>query len=152
MTIRRQATLFLPDASDIESMRARYNPEQAKLISAHVTLCREDEVLDWSIFAKRLADLHPLSLALTFGLPVREDDFVYLPVSQGIDSFHRLRTRLLGGEPRIQTPHLTLIHPRNGKCTDAIYEDILLHLRPRTATFQRVSMIEQVDGGVWQIL
>lgn len=152
MTIRRQVTLFLPNATDIETIRARYNPGQAKLISAHVTLCREDEVSDWISFAKRLAEQPLLSLVLTFGTPVREGDFVYLPVLHGSDSFQQLRRELLGGEPRIQTPHVTLIHPRNGKCTDAIYEDIVQHISPRTVTFQRISMIEQMDGGVWQII
>ncbi|MCU0721687.1 MAG: 2'-5' RNA ligase family protein [Pirellula sp.] len=152
MAIRRQATLFLPDASDVELIRARYNPEQSKLISAHVTLCREDEVFDWSLFARSLAELQPISLVLTFGPPVREDDFVYLPVLQGTDSFQQLRRRLLGGEPRTYTPHLTLIHPRNGKCTDMIFEDASQQLKSRTVIFRQVSLIEQADGGVWQIL
>ena len=44
--IRRQATLFLRHRESVESIRRQFNPAQAELISAHVTLCREDEVED----------------------------------------------------------------------------------------------------------
>lgn len=48
MTVRRQATLYLPSPCSVavEAVRSRYNPVQAELIAAHVTLCREDEVGD----------------------------------------------------------------------------------------------------------
>ena len=52
---RRQASLFLSDQFQIESLRLRYNPIQARLIPAHVTLCREDEVTDWDLVRARLA-------------------------------------------------------------------------------------------------
>lgn len=38
---RRQASLYLPDQSKIESFRFRHNRTQALLIPPHVTLCRE---------------------------------------------------------------------------------------------------------------
>jgi len=45
MKNRKQLTLFLPDtAAAIEKIRAEFNPEQLKLISAHVTMCREEEI------------------------------------------------------------------------------------------------------------
>ncbi len=43
--IRRQLTLFISNQNEtIEKIRAEFNPEQYKLIAAHVTLCREDEI------------------------------------------------------------------------------------------------------------
>jgi hypothetical protein len=43
--IRKQLTLFIEESNvTIEKIRAEFNPEQYTLISAHVTLCREDEI------------------------------------------------------------------------------------------------------------
>ena len=43
--IRKQLTLFLENSNEIiEDLRAKYNHEQFNLISAHITLCREDEI------------------------------------------------------------------------------------------------------------
>ncbi len=43
---RRQASLFLQEVPLIEELRWKFNPSQAALIPPHVTLIREDEVLD----------------------------------------------------------------------------------------------------------
>ena len=44
MSVRRQATLYLPSevAQNVEEIRHKWNPAQARLIRAHVTLCREE--------------------------------------------------------------------------------------------------------------
>ena len=149
---RRQASLYLTSVPQIESLRQRYNPEQAMLIPPHVTLCREDEVVDWGLFRERLATHGRLELTLKFGVPRREEDFVFLPITAGTEAFHQLRRTLLRNEPRHSTPHLTIIHPRNGRCTDEIFADILSCLSPFQYTFREVSLIEQVDGGVWNLL
>ncbi|MCU0717715.1 MAG: 2'-5' RNA ligase family protein, partial [Pirellula sp.] len=118
MLKRRQASLFLVDQFQIEAVRSRYNPIQARLIPAHVTLCREDEVCDWETLRSKLESLRPFEITLTFGIPVREGNFVYLPVVDGLDLYQDFRRRVLSKDARIQMPHLTLIHPRNGVCTD----------------------------------
>ncbi len=149
MTTRRQASLFLSDVPDIESIRQRYNPAQAKLIPAHVTLCREDEIADWDQFQQHLQSLCSWGLTLEFGTPIRDGDFVYLPVLKGLEDFHQLRRKLLGHQARCHNPHLTLIHPRNGVCTDNIFSDIQRQVPPFQYHFQDVRLIEQRDGGAW---
>jgi hypothetical protein len=149
---RRQASLFLSDQFQIESLRLRYNPIQAGLIPAHVTLCREDEVTDWDAVRARLESLCPFEITLTFGAPVREHDFVFLPVREGFDAYQVFRRKLLL-DARNQTPHVTLIHPRNGTCTDQIFADISATIiSPFQYTFREVMLIEQEDGGVWSVI
>lgn len=149
---RRQASLYLPDLLHIESLRVRFNPAQALLIPAHVTLCREDEVTDWDAFQARLESLCPFKITLEFGVPVRENNFVFLPVRGGVDEFHQFRTALLKREPRRHIPHVTIIHPRNGTCTDQIFADILEKVQPFQITFREVMLIEQKDDGVWNLV
>lgn len=150
---RRQASLYLPDPFEVETVRLRYNPIQAQLIPSHVTLCREDEVTDWEAFRARLESLRPFEITLTFGAPVREHDFVFLPVLEGLDVYHLFRRRLLQTEVRNQTPHVTLIHPRNGTCTDEVFADISATIiSPFQRTFCEVMLIEQENGGVWSVV
>jgi hypothetical protein len=150
--IRRQASLYLPEVPHIESLRTRFNPVQAQLIPAHVTLIREDEVIDWCDLRPRIDAILPLQLQLGFGAPRREDHLVYLPVVAGQDQFDELRRRLLNhslSPPRKQSAHVTIIHPRNGVCTDAAYQEIVSLLKPFTLEFCDIALIEQVDGGPW---
>ncbi|PWT70618.1 MAG: hypothetical protein C5B59_19610 [Bacteroidetes bacterium] len=50
---RRQLSLFLKknEASEFESIRKTFNPDQFQLIACHVTVCREDEIENISIGA-----------------------------------------------------------------------------------------------------
>jgi 2'-5' RNA ligase len=150
---RRQASLYLSGFPEIEALRREFNPVQAQLIPAHVTLCREDEVDDWEAIAKRIVALRPVSVTLRFGGPVRDGNLVLLPTVGLTESFDQLRFDLLskqGAAPRKHLPHITMIHPRNGVCTDAIFEEIAARILPFTATFREISLIEQRDGGVWK--
>lgn len=149
---RRQASLYLTSALPIDTLRRCYNPEQARLIPPHVTLCREDEVSDWEVFRERVRAQGPIELTLEFGVPLRENDFVFVPITGGAEKFHQLRRALLMDEPRNSTPHLTIIHPRNGTCTDEIFADILSRVSPFQYTFHEVHLIEQLDGGVWNLV
>jgi hypothetical protein len=150
---RRQASLYVTGQSHIEAVRFRYNPMQARLIPPHVTLCREDEVTDWDGFQNRLASLRPIEITLTFGVPVREDNFVFLPVLGGLEEFQSFRQAVLSKDARIHTPHLTLIHPRNGMCTEQIFADISKTITaPFPYTFHEVRIIEQEDSGVWSVI
>ena len=157
MTSRRQATLYLPlpDSTVIELLRSRFNHVQFELIRAHVTLCREDEVCDWEDVASRLSDMGPIEVTLNFGLPVRDDNLVYLPATGSTESYDALRSTLLSKAnslPRKQNPHVTIVHPRNGTCSDSMFDEITRQLKPFTTTFRSVNLIEQVDGGPWQDL
>lgn len=157
MTTRRQATLYLPlpHAPAIEALRATFNPVQHALIRAHVTLCREDEVHDWDELASRLEALGPVAVPLAFGEPLREGNLVYLPATDSASAFAQLRHSLLarpGTSVRRHDPHLTLIHPRNGSCSDAIFASIVARTSPFSATFREVTLITQVDGGPWSDL
>lgn len=150
--VRNQASLILPDRDAIEAVRWQYNPVQANLIPAHVTLCREDEVQDWERLTERAMSLMPMDLVLGFGRPMRQDGLVAMPVVSGVETFDAIRERLLsegGVRPRRHTPHLTLIHPRNGTCSDAEFEALSNRLTPFVARFDRIHWIQQRDGGVW---
>jgi 2'-5' RNA ligase len=153
---RRQASLHLPDGDDrrrIEILRRRFNPAQAALIPAHVTLCREGEVADWDVLAARAAELRPIQVTLRFGPPVREGNLVFLPATGSVAQFDDLRAALLAGgktPPRRETPHITLVHPRNGVCDDAAFSEIRATTTPFTMTFAAITLIEQRNGGVWR--
>ena len=150
---RRQASMYLSNVPEIEDLRMRLNPVQAQLIPAHVTLCREDEVDDWSVLEARIHDLLPIRITLGFGRPVRDGDFVFLQAESGCEPFDDLRNRLVGDgiqKPRKQTPHVTIIHPRNGTCTDAVFEEIFQRIQPFTVTLCEISLIEQTNGGPWK--
>lgn len=154
--IRRQATLFFNNAPPaLTHSRHRYNPVQADLIPAHVTLCREDEVVDWLAFKQRVASLTRVELELKFGRPIRNGNSVLLPAIEGMEAFVSLRRNLLSdgtSEPRPMNAHVTIIHPRNGTCTDEIFEEILQLLQPFQWTFNEIAVIEQQNGGPWQVL
>ena len=155
MLKRRQASLYLYNAPLVEDLRQRFNPAQAALIPAHITLCREDEVSDWYGFEDRVRALLPIAVKLKFGAPVRDDNLVYIPVDGSTAPFDRLRRDLLelnGKTPRKQLPHITLIHPRNGFCTDEIFAQMVDSITPFCTTFREISLIEQQDGGVWNCL
>lgn len=147
---RRQATLFLRGRRVIEDVRARFNPEQSRLIDAHVTLCREDEVDDWPRLAARLRGRPPVGVTLEFGEPVRQGDMLFLPCSGSTSAFDEVRANLLGHRVRKHEPHITLIHPRSGKCTDEIFEMARSLIKPFSHTFDEVSLIEQTAGGIWR--
>ena len=155
MANRRQATLYLsaPGSTAVESIRSRFNRVQFDLIRAHVTLCREDEVYDWDEFASRLSALSSIEVALEFGMPVRDDNLVFLPTIGSNESFDTLRNLLLstqGSLPRKHNPHITLIHPRNGICTDQVFDEITSRFKPFSSTLRYVTLVEQTKGGRWQ--
>ncbi len=155
MVVRRQATLFLPSGvgDAVEVIRARLNPAQSRLIRAHVTLCREDEVADWDALVTRLAQIKSLAVDLSFTELVRNGNLVFATVAGSTNSFDEVRNALLSTEttlPRIHRPHITLIHPRNGKCDDATFAIAKDLFKPFSVRFNCITIIEQVDSGTWQ--
>ncbi|MCC6512140.1 MAG: hypothetical protein IT423_23790 [Pirellulaceae bacterium] len=156
LDIRRQATLFFNNApTALTHCRYQYNRIQADLIAAHVTLCREDEVVDWSAFEQRVASIGQVHLEMKFGRPVRDGNSVLLPAIEGVEAFGALRRTLLSdgtSEPRPMNAHVTIIHPRNGICTDAIFMEVSQILQPFSWTFSEIALIEQQHGGPWTTL
>ena len=151
---RRQATLFLRGCCEVEKIREEFNPKQARLVGAHVTLLREDEVSDWDALAVRLRASVRHTVTLEFGLPRRDGNLLYMPNIGPTAEFDQLRHVLLSNsrDPvRKYDPHVTLIHPRNGVCTDVIFETISSNFKPFSYTFDGISFIRQENGGVWEI-
>lgn len=144
--------MFLGENSSVEAIRNRFNPAQAALIAAHVTLCREDEVTDWKEFSKQCYELKPFVLELDFGSPVRDGNLVYLPCVGGIGDFDDLRRTLLGPSARKHNAHITLMHPRNSVCNDSIFDEICSSLNPFAHRFLSIGLIRQENGGVWETL
>lgn len=149
--VRRQATLYLKGKKEVDLIRHRFDPAQANIIGTHITLCREDEVENWDELAELVEFKKPSKLLLNFGLPQRDKNFVWLPCEDDSE-FDRLRAEMLGPTARKQTPHLTLIHPRKGYCTDTIFAEITAAYAPFSYSFEEIAFIEQTDGGVWKVL
>jgi 2'-5' RNA ligase len=156
---RIQLTLFLdPDISEtIEQIRQLYNPAQYALIKSHVTLCREDELNNIHQVLFQLENAPLDALVIDFGAVVRfsEGKGVLIPAIGGLDRFQEMRQQILQGsidKPRIQEPHITLIHPRNGTCTDEIFENIRQIPVPNRIVFNNICLIEQVIGEKWFVL
>jgi 2'-5' RNA ligase len=158
LNTRTQLTLYLaPPAGEIlEPLRRRLDPVQSRLISAHVTLCREDELADVSTdeIGTRLKNAPPGPLTLTFGMAqVFEGHGVLLPCVAGEVEFQALRTIVLGtARARTHAPHLTLAHPRNPRAPDNRPATLLKVPLSLSVTFTTVSLIYQQVGEPWRLL
>lgn len=155
--IRRQLTLFVNprDSVIIEEIRRKYNPAQYHLIAAHVTLCREDELPEVPVLRQHLDNCDNQSISVEFGTPEEFDHGkgLLLPATGDSRDFHNLRSAILQKfieTPRLHQPHITLIHPKNGTCTKEVYDSILQYNLPDRLRFDRISLIEQHNGGAWQ--
>lgn len=155
---RRQLTLFVaePWKARLNALRATLDPVQASLISAHVTLCREDEIerLDASDLLERVESWEHGPLTLRFDQPARFGGHgALLPCRHGSDRFQRLRQWLLHDQSaREHEPHLTLAHPRNPRSaanTDAVLASCPRELELR---FASVALIEQVHPEPWRVI
>lgn len=158
-TIRKQLTLFIgePESEIIEKVRGKFNPFQSELIRCHVTLCREHEIDRLDLIKENLNSLTYKKLTIQFGNAVRfnEGKGVLLPANEESSEFQQLRKHILKGivnDPEKPLPHITLIHPRNAICTDVVFDEITELTFPETITFDRISLIEQVNGKKWNIL
>ncbi len=158
MEIRRQLTLFLQKESSevVEEIRKKFNPKQFELIKAHVTLCREDEIENLESILTNLASLKEKSITIRFEKPERFDNGkgVYLK-SDDAQEYHKLRQQILKtiiNSPRKQTPHITLMHPRNSICDNEIFEEISDKKFPLDFTFNEISLIEQEKRGRWKLI
>jgi len=156
---RQQLTLFADekDTLIIEAVRNQFNPEQAALIKAHVTLCREDEIVPFEKVLKNLESLNEPVISIDFGEVVRfsTGKGILLPGIGTNKPFQQLRKAVLARlaePPRLHEPHITLMHPRNSSCTDAIFNQIKAYRFPCTIKFKAISLIEQEEGKEWTVL
>lgn len=151
---RRQLTLFLPpDKREvIESIRQKIDPLQHAMIPAHVTLCRDDELIPWQALGERLASLGQLSLTMRFGVPrVLLDGCVLMRPTLGAEPFQRLRQSILGPSAKVLGAHITLLHPRHA--AGAVYDlaELVARLPGVTITFHSIALIEQSGAGAWLV-
>lgn len=157
---RRQLTLFIQGdhLGMIEEIRREFNAVQYGLISAHVTLCREDETSSMDRVLEnieRMAFDQPL--IIKFGAVERFENGkgVWLPASTDNQQFQEWRKQVLKGvvdPPAQHSPHVTLMHPRNSTCTDDTFYKIKQYPLPTELWFNEISLIEQRNGGRWTIL
>lgn len=159
-TQRIQATLFIdePFKESIEKIRRKYNPIQYDLIDCHITLLRDDELTDIEKVTNNLLELNEHTLEIDFGKLLRSDGGKGLLIEGkgSNNSFHSLRAKLLANTQTnnisILHPHITLIHPRNGNCTDEVFDELKKQKLPSRIAFKTISIIEQINGGKWNIV
>ncbi len=71
------------------------------------------------------------------------------PKSEAIEALRRV----LGDHPaRLHAPHLTLAHPRNPRAPGNTAENIPTVPAGLEFSISEVSLIQQVDGGVWRVV
>ena len=156
--IRRQLSLFVPpsESAELESVRRLLDPAQSRLIPAHVTLCREDELarVSESDLCHRLsrADLAPVTLR--FGRPVEFSGHgVMLECVGGGRAFDSLRGHLLGPGGAVRRhAHITLAHPRNPRAPGNSMASAMRLPAALSFTFPTVSLIEQDGDQPWMLL
>jgi len=156
---RIQLTLFVSenDSRQIETIRQEFNPAQYALIKSHVTLCREEELVQLHKVIANLEKLEHKAITIEFGSAVRfaNNAGVLLPAIGKHDEYHQLRKKILLDiidKPGTPEPHITLMHPRNSLCTAEAFEQIKNCTLPAKLTFSTISLIEQEPGMKWQVL
>lgn len=152
--MRRQLTLFLPpdQCAIVDPVRQRLDPRQHAIIRAHVTLCRDDELVPWPVIGRRLASLGEFSVTLQFGEPhVLADGGVLLRPVRGAEEYRRLRQSILGPSAKVHGAHITLLHPRNAAGVSYDRAEIAHALAGLTATFRTIALIEQHGPGPWRV-
>ncbi len=155
-SVRRQLTLFVPPpaGSVLDDLRRRLDPVQSSIIAAHVTLCRDDEIVNLPSrgLLERVSLWHEKSLQMTFGQPQRFDGHgILLGCLAGEDDFQSLRRWVLDSPlARIHWPHITLAHPRNPRAYangDTALAQAPLSLR---LEFAVAALIQKRHDGPWR--
>lgn len=148
--------MYVPQdaAREIEAVRRVVDPIQSRLIPAHVTLCREDELGDLESVRARLRRAPFKPLTLRFGKPLAfAGHGLLLECVEGAGRFRALREYLLAsGRVREQKPHITLAHPRNPRSEGNSLGNASTLPEVIEVTFPSVCLIEQEGGGIWRLL
>ncbi len=141
--------------ADIEAIRRIVDPAQSRLIPAHVTLCREDELTGIGIpdLRARIGQAQRGPITLQFGPPERFGEHgILLPCIGGTAEFQSLREVVLAApHVRPHAPHLTLAHPRNPRAPGNELENVAAVRDGLSVTFDAVHLIEQVDAAAWVV-
>ncbi len=155
-SVRRQLSLYVPErfAAGFEAVRRIVDPVQRRLIPAHVTLCREDEIARFSAaeLDERLsqAGLAPITLRFSHA-QVFDGHGILLNCVAGHSEFQALRERVLGSAAiRVPQPHITLAHPRNPRAPGNSLAAVAAVSGGLTIPFDAISRIEQVGQGPWR--
>lgn len=155
---RQQLTLFVSDPMrSIEKIRSAFNPEQFRLIAAHVTLCREDEISPIGKIVQNLKNIKidcPLNIKFSGGERFAGGTGLLMRAKHS-EAFQALRRNILRGSAELirrHDPHITLMHPRNSSCTDEIFDEIASYELPMELNFEEVSLIEQTNGEPWRLI
>ena len=157
-TSRIQLTLFVPApaASALEAVRWLLDPVQARLIRAHVTLCREDELegLDDAALEARVRAFESGALTLRFGPPEPfHEHGVLLPCVEGQEAFQALRRWVLSSSTvRPHPAHITLAHPRNPRAPGNTPVNAAPLERGLAVAFPTVARIRQTGSAAWEQL
>lgn len=156
--IRKQLTLFIEQSNEIiENIRVEHNPEQHSLISAHVTLCREDEIEKIDEVIERIKSISlkkPVRIEFKKVERFAEGKGVLIPATDKNIEFRELRKSVLGQTNLANqlVPHITLMHPRNSDCTNETFKKIKKQKLPTELLFKKISLIEQRSGGTWKVI
>jgi len=154
--IRRQLSMYVPvdNAQEIEKVRKIVDPTQSNLIPAHITLCREDELCEFSQIKGKLNKIEFEPLTLSFGkVEVFSGHGLLLNCVEGEYKFRLMREYLLGSKNiRNQTPHITLAHPRNPKSIGNSLGNVATLPEIIKITFPIIYLIEQELGKPWCVL
>lgn len=154
---RCQLSLFvpLPIGAEMDAIRRITDPVQHRLIPAHVTLCREDELSGFGLadLEQRLGHGQHGPITLQFGAPERFGGHgILLPCIDGAAAFQSLRAVVLAARAvRIHEPHITLAHPRNPQAPGNDLDRAASLREGRRVTFGEVHLIEQIDGAPWVV-
>ena len=156
--VRRQLTLFLAGetAAAVEAVRRIVDPEQYRLIPAHVTLCREEEIagIPLEVLEARIAAGPARRITLEFGrAEVFDGHGIQVRCVAGGAEYQALRETVLGS-PEIARPrpHVTLAHPRNPRAPGNSLEAAEA-LPPRwQARLAWIHLIEQDGVQPWRRL
>ncbi len=157
-TTRRQLSMYVAGllSDDIEAARHVLDPVQCRLIPAHVTLCREDEIaeLSQSELQRRFLNSEFKPITLHFGRPrLFSGHGVLIECIGGEDGFHSLREQLLGAPGvRTEPPHITLAHPRNPKSLGNSLANAARLPDVISIVFRTVSLIQQHGCQPWELL
>ncbi len=155
LKIRRQLSLFVPEPerSPIDAVRRKFDPKQYSVIPVHVTLCRDEELDLWIPLVKKLSCIENIEIVFELGMPQRMvNNGVMIPMANSSAAFDDLRCKLLGNNCVRHTPHITLLHPRNASGKESAYKKIRAEILPVSVTFTEISLIEQINGGIWKVI
>ena len=153
---RTQLTLFVnsPESQIIDKIRERYNPIQYSLIKPHITLCREEEIINIEKVTKNLENLKFEAFSLELGKPTRFNDAngLYLPIVGNSEKYFQLRKLILNEVFETISnplPHITIMHPKNSSCSNEIFNQIISFNIPQLVNFSCVSLITQRNNEKW---